>query len=312
MQFWIAAASSRAIRSWINFDKCAREWIPARACSRTSHSASDFNTISMSTIIRTIRENWKSRFGDGFVVLLGGTSAMAQSLAASLVSAGTPALLVGRNPQKLDAARADILLRTGADQDLLKVLALDLESVQYAATAERIISACGDRGLSGVISFLGELGDQAEKSSNAEKLAHSIAVNFTLPAALITGLRPHLKNDRGAIAVVSSVAAVRARRSNFPYGAAKAGLDLWALGLRQKVAGSNVTVSVIRPGVIDTAMSYGVGPAFVRKYPPSAVRDGIVDALLSNRAVTYVPGWYGAVAFILKQMPEFLILKMKV
>ena len=52
----------------------------------------------------------------------------------------------------------------------------------------------------------------------------------------------------GTIVVLSSVAGERARRSNFVYGASKAGLDAFAQGLGDELAPAGVRVVVVRPG----------------------------------------------------------------
>jgi short-subunit dehydrogenase len=50
----------------------------------------------------------------------------------------------------------------------------------------------------------------------------------------------------GTIVVLSSVAAIRPRKANFVYGAAKAGLDAFAPGLADSLAGSGVRVLLVR------------------------------------------------------------------
>ena len=49
------------------------------------------------------------------------------------------------------------------------------------------------------------------------------------------------------LAVISSVAGDRGRKSNFVYGAAKGGLQRFLEGLRHRLAGQGVHVLDIRP-----------------------------------------------------------------
>ena len=57
----------------------------------------------------------------------------------------------------------------------------------------------------------------------------------------------------GRIVVLSSVAGVRVRRSNFVYGASKAGLDAFATGLAEALRGTGASLMIVRPGWVATA-----------------------------------------------------------
>ncbi len=61
--------------------------------------------------------------------------------------------------------------------------------------------------------------------------------------------------------VLSSVAGLRARKSNYLYGAAKAGLDTFACGLADALATTGVRLHLIRPGFVHTRMTAGLDPA---------------------------------------------------
>ena len=53
----------------------------------------------------------------------------------------------------------------------------------------------------------------------------------------------------GTLVVLSSVAGERVRRANFIYGSSKAGLDGFAQGLGDALAGSGAGVLIVRPGL---------------------------------------------------------------
>ena len=61
--------------------------------------------------------------------------------------------------------------------------------------------------------------------------------------------------------VLSSVAAVRARKFNVVYGAAKAGLDAFARGYADSLHASGVRVLLVRPGFVTGRMTAGMQPA---------------------------------------------------
>ena len=61
--------------------------------------------------------------------------------------------------------------------------------------------------------------------------------------------------------VLSSVAGERVRRANFIYGSSKAGLDGFAQGLGDALAGSGAQVLIVRPGFVHTKMTEGLPAA---------------------------------------------------
>ena len=57
--------------------------------------------------------------------------------------------------------------------------------------------------------------------------------------------------------MLSSVAGIRVRRSNFVYGSAKSGLDAFAQGLCEALHGTGVSLYIVRPGFVRTKMTAG-------------------------------------------------------
>ena len=94
----------------------------------------------------------------------------------------------------------------------------------------------------------------------------------------------------GVIVILSSVAAVRPRRANFVYGAAKAGLDAFGRGLADALHGSGVRVLLVRPGFVTGRMTAGLPPAPLAATPGPGRRGG------SGRPGTGQRGGLGAAA----------------
>ena len=61
--------------------------------------------------------------------------------------------------------------------------------------------------------------------------------------------------------MLSSVAAVRPRKFNSVYGAAKAALDAFARGYADSLHGTGVRVLLVRPGFVTGQMTEGMDPA---------------------------------------------------
>jgi decaprenylphospho-beta-D-erythro-pentofuranosid-2-ulose 2-reductase len=159
-----------------------------------------------------------------------------------------------------------------------------------------------------VVLTVGVLGDQAAVESDVEELRRVIDTNFTGCAAALTAVAGCLRRQgHGMVAVLSTIAATQARRSNFGYGASKAGLDAFALGTGDALAGSGARVLVVRPGFVRTTMTAGMDEA------PFSCDAGDVGEAISaaldhrNRAVVYVPGPVRFVSWLLRVLPRALV-----
>ncbi len=67
-----------------------------------------------------------------------------------------------------------------------------------------------------------------------------------------------MQRHAGVLAVISSVAGDRGRKSNYLYGSSKAGLTAFLGGLRNRIDREGVTVLTIKPGPVKTAMTAGM------------------------------------------------------
>src|ERR1035441_617851 len=99
------------------------------------------------------------------------------------------------------------------------------------------------------------LGDQARGEQDFEHAAQILHTNFVAPVSLLTWLANFCVQRRsGVLAVISSVAGERGRKSNYLYGSSKAGLTAFLAGLRNRIDRQGVTVLTIKPGPVNTAM----------------------------------------------------------
>jgi decaprenylphospho-beta-D-erythro-pentofuranosid-2-ulose 2-reductase len=133
-----------------------------------------------------------------------------------------------------------------------------------------------------------------------------LTVNMTWPAAALTAVAARLQRQgHGRIVVLSSVAGYRVRRSNFIYGAAKAGLDGFALGLGEAVRGTGISVHVVRPGFVHTKMTAG-RPAAPFAVGPERVARDTVRGLERGEAVIWSPGMLKYVFSVMRLLPQAL------
>ena len=111
----------------------------------------------------------------------------------------------------------------------------------------------------------GILGDQPRAEQDFEHAAQILHTNFVAPVSLLTWLANFcVQRHAGVLAVISSVAGDRGRKSNYLYGSSKAGLTAFLAGLRNRIDREGVTVLTIKPGPVNTAMTAHMN---IRKLP---------------------------------------------
>jgi decaprenylphospho-beta-D-erythro-pentofuranosid-2-ulose 2-reductase len=111
------------------------------------------------------------------------------------------------------------------------------------------------------------------------------------------------QQGHGTIVLLSSVAGERVRKSNFMYGASKAGADGFAQGLADSLAGSGVSVMVVRPGFVKTKMTEGLDPVPFST-TPEVVAEAIVRGLARGSHTVWVPGLLRGVMSALRHVPR--------
>ncbi|HTU23807.1 MAG TPA: SDR family NAD(P)-dependent oxidoreductase, partial [Pirellulales bacterium] len=188
------------------------------------------------------------------VLILGATSGIAKELTRVLAARGCRLILAGRNREELEKSAVDLRVRYEASADVETFEALDFAS--HAALVESLLAR--PEPIDGVILCYGDLPDQRQTELDVEAARRAIDVNFTSAVSMLARWANYLESrQRGYLAVISSVAGDRGRQSNYTYGAAKAGLTAYLEGLRNRLFRSGVRVLTIKPGFVDTEMTFG-------------------------------------------------------
>jgi decaprenylphospho-beta-D-erythro-pentofuranosid-2-ulose 2-reductase len=190
------------------------------------------------------------------IVVLGGTSDIAQGIVERLVAAGSrTVVLAGRDEAGLDAAAERA--RSAGAETTATVLFDATDPTGAGDVVAKCIEAAGGRA-DMVLMAVGILGEQSTDEDDPVRIAEMVTVSFAWPAAALGAVASRLREQgSGRIVVLSSVAGVRVRRANFIYGSAKAGLDAFGVGLSESLRGSGVKVHVVRPGFVRTKMTQG-------------------------------------------------------
>jgi short-subunit dehydrogenase len=111
-----------------------------------------------------------------------------------------------------------------------------------------------------------------------------------------------LQRRRGAVVNVSSIAGHVGVREEAVYASTKAGLIGFSESLRYELKGTGIQVSVVSPGVVDTAFFERRGRPYQRTFPrPVAVErvaESVVRAIRRGGAQVYVPRWMAFPAWL--------------
>lgn len=242
------------------------------------------------------------------ILIIGATSAIAQETAKCFARDGAELFLVARSAEKLEAVQNDLKVRGAkrAETFVLDLNELDRHPEMIQAAIETL------DGLDMALVAHGTLGDQRLSQESVTKTLEEFTTNCTSVISLLTLLANYFEpRGRGCIAVISSVAGDRGRKSNYVYGAAKGAVTVFLQGLRNRLAKSGVAVVTIKPGFVDTPMTASVkkGLLFASS---RKVGEGIYEAMKKGKEVVYLPWFWRPIMIIVKSIPEPVFKRMSI
>ena len=237
-------------------------------------------------------------FGPGArVLIVGATSGIAIELAREFARHGFDLILAARDAGELQSIAADARIR-GARVETREFHALD-----YASHAD-FWRDCGD--VAGVVVCFGLLPDEEKARSDWDKCGPMLEINYNANVSLLNLVADTFEaRKRGFIGVLSSVAGDRGRRGNYLYCSAKAGLSTYTEGLRSRLFPVGVSVTTVKPGPVDTGMTFGMD-----KLPllasPARVASDIYRGLRRGADVVYTPAPWRLIMGVIKIIPGFI------
>lgn len=156
-----------------------------------------------------------------------------------------------------------------------------------------------------VLIAFGTMPSQAEADSNPEVAASLLEINGPLNvlAAHVVALRL-LAQGHGSLAVIGSVAGDRGRKSNFLYGSSKAMVATAAAGLQHRTAGTDVTVTLVKPGPTATPMTDHLRGGRMQLAKADTVAGDIVRGIDRGRPVVYTPRKWALIMQIIRLIPR--------
>jgi short-subunit dehydrogenase len=256
--------------------------------------------------LRVSREPGADAYAPKRILVLGATSGIAEACCRLWAERGDSLYLVARNADRLGAVAADMRTRGASSVDT-SVADLDDTSTHPELLAHAINSLGG---LDIAFFALGVLGDQSEAERSFATANQTLHTNFTAPVSLLTWLANYCaQRHGGTLAVLSSVAGERGRKSNYVYGSSKAGLTAFVDGLRNRIDREGVRVMTIKPGPVKTAMTAGMKGS--GKFADAdSVAATLVKAIDKGTDVVYVPGIWRVIMAVIRAVPERIFKKL--
>ncbi len=243
----------------------------------------------------------------GAYLILGATSAIARATARELAARGHSLTLAGRDLEEMARDAADIRLRFDVE---VQVMRFDAEAFDgHADFLSEVVEQGGE--LDGVVLAFGYLGEQLRAAQQFEESLAIIQRNYTGAVSILNHCAEYLaERGHGDIIAISSVAGDRGRQSNYIYGSAKGGLTIYLEGLRNAMFHRGVHVMTVKPGFVDTAMTYGM-PGLFLVATPQAVAQRILRARDKRVNTLYAPWFWRWIMLIICHVPEPIFKRLK-
>jgi decaprenylphospho-beta-D-erythro-pentofuranosid-2-ulose 2-reductase len=240
--------------------------------------------------------------------VVGATRGMGRALARLMAERGDALCLLGRDPAELETSARDLLARGARGPVTTEPFDL-AEPAGFAAALDAADLALG--GFDALVVTAGDFASQETLERDPVRLERLLDLNFTATAVMCQQAAERLAGrGGGTICAFSSVAGDRARRSNYLYGASKAGLSAFLEGLGLAYADRGVRVVCVRPGFVRTAMTAGL------PVPPFAgeaddVARVVLRALDRGTPVVYAPPIWRVIMLAIRLLPRAVMRRVR-
>ncbi|NVK29561.1 MAG: SDR family oxidoreductase [Gammaproteobacteria bacterium] len=239
------------------------------------------------------------------IIILGATSSIAEYTARHFINNGASIFCIGRSEQKLESLLDDLRVRASQTQIIdgavADLTAIDNHKLIFQLALEKLGH------IDSVLIAHGNLPNQKLCELDTEQLLQSVQTNALSSISLMNIVANYLeKRQHGVIGVISSVAGDRGRQSNYVYGASKGMLSIYSQGLRNRLHKSGVSVTVIKPGFVDTPMTSAFNNKGILWSDPQTVAKIIFKSMKNGKGDVYAPGYWRIIMLIIKHIPDFI------
>jgi short-subunit dehydrogenase len=241
------------------------------------------------------REHAHAPLAGEVAIVTGASSGIGAATAGELARRGAAVVLAARRVAELDAQARAI---REAGSEALAVPADVADPADVTSLVERTLAAYGRVDV--LVNNAGASWFRPLTASPPGEIAALVGTNLLGAMLLTRGVLPGMLERRhGAVITVGSLSGRVAMEPL--YSATKYGLRGFSLALRRQVAGSGVSVSLVSPGNIDTAMTKHVA---ARMPGPELVATTIAGLVRHPRREVVVPGKHYAIAWLEQMFPS--------
>ncbi|HTE25978.1 SDR family oxidoreductase [Flavitalea sp.] len=239
------------------------------------------------------------------VLILGATSDIAVAIANTYASNGFNIQLAARNIARLTPLQSDLQIRFNIHCSLHLFDAGNFGSHQSffdELPVKPDITIC----------VFGYMTDNEIARAQWTETEAMININYTGAVSILNIVSNYYGIQKaGVIAGISSVAGERGRQSNYIYGSAKAGFTAYLSGLRNRMIQDNVHVLTVKPGFVYTKMTENLVLPKLLTAQPAEVAKAIYNGVRKRKNVIYVKWFWRWIMLIIKSIPEFIFVKLK-
>ena len=234
-------------------------------------------------------------------IIIGSTSGIGRELAKLLTEHGYCVGIAGRREEELEKLRSEL-------PDKFFVRRMDIAEPESAVKIlEELVTEMQGLDLLVVSAGVGHVNPELSWKKEKETIDVNVS-GFT--AIADAGMLHFLKQGRGHLVGISSIAAFRGGAESPAYNASKAYVSNYLEGLRFKAGKSGMPISVaeIIPGFVDTNMAKSENLFWVAPVRKAALQ--IFKAIRKKKARAYITKRWRIIAWLLKLLPDFICQKM--
>ncbi|MGQ0384194.1 MAG: SDR family oxidoreductase [Gammaproteobacteria bacterium] len=207
------------------------------------------------------------------VLITGGSSGIGLAAAERCADAGATVLIAARDPDKLEAARAQLAAHGG------KVVAYQSDIADYAACDQLVSRILAEHG--GVDVLVNNAGRSIRRSIDLSydrfhDFERTMQLNYFAVVRLTMALMPKLLERGGHVVNISSIGVLSNAPRFSAYVASKAAMEAWTRCAASEYADRGVTFTIINMPLVRTPM---IAPTKIYDQMPVATPDEAADMI---------------------------------
>ena len=254
-----------------------------------------------------------ARVAANHLVIVGATSAMAEHCARNWAARGPKRItLIARNAERVERVAADLRVRAPQAVVETRVLADFCDAAAIDALIESLWRLAP---VDWALIAHGMLAEQEACERDLTLCREQLMINGVSPALFAEAIGSRMQQmGRGKLAVIGSVAGDRGRKANYAYGAGKGMVERYVQGLQHRLAlaGSDVRVTLIKPGPTDTPMTVRQKAAGARMASVESVAQAITSGIDAGKATIYAPWKWALIMGVVRHMPAAIFHKLNI